>query len=390
MHILVIPSEQYLAPEAPLAGIFQRDQVRALTRAGVRVGVIAPKPRSLRMLRHGFDLRGQRFHSTEDEGAVVHRFGDWLWIPERTPYLFGKAFERIGQFLYDCYVAQKGMPDLLHAHNALYAGSFALTLKRKTGLPVVLTEHSSVHLRGTLRGWQQRIVRGVFEQVDARIAVSPVLCRALEARYPASNGEWRWIPNVLDPIFEDQVPCLPPAGESFRFLTVGMLKPVKNHVGLITAFAEAFGDSGTAELRIVGSGPLRDTLIDLARSLGVSDRVCFLGQLDRQGILEEMRNCNVFVLSSTNETFGVVLIEALACGRPVIATACGGPEEIVQESNGLLVTPSSPDALRSGLVRIRETIEQYDPMGIRARCLARFGREVIARQLLALYRGLLG
>jgi len=389
MHVLIIPSEQFGAQDAPLAGMFQRDQARVLSLAGARVGVIAPKPRSLRQLRPTSMPKRASFLTDRDGEVSVHRFDDWVWIPERAPYAFGRVFRHVGQRLYDRYVEDCGAPDVLHAHNALYGGSLAVHLKRRTGLPVVLTEHSSAHLTGTMRGWQRRIARDVYRNVDVRIAVSPALCHALEAQDSPVSGNWRWIPNVLDPLFEDQAIRDTRARGTFQFLTVGSLKPVKNHAGLIRAFAEAFGDDRAVELRIVGAGPLRAELEALVASLGVAQQVRFLGYLGREDVLTEMQTCDAFVLPSTHETFGVVLIEALACGRPVIATACGGPEDIVGEEDGILVPAQKLDALRGALGCMRETSDRYSPADIRSRCLRRFGRSIVAKQLLAVYRVLL-
>jgi glycosyltransferase involved in cell wall biosynthesis len=391
VHVLIIPSSRYVAPESPLDGVFQRDQVHALAHAGVRVGVIAPKPRSLRALKGGAGSRHPGRELTQGDAVPVYRFPGRVWIPERTPVVFGRVFVHIGRSLFDRYVEKHGVPDLLHAHNALYAGTLAVALKRHTGLPVVLTEHSSAHLRQSMRGWQRKIAREAFEGANARIAVSPALCRVLEAEYGTPEKRWTWIPNVLNPFFEDQDEkfSVPGGGEQLRFLAVGSLKPVKNHRDLITAFSKAFGGDYAVQLRIAGSGPLRDELVRHSKALGVSEQVHFLGHLDRKQVLSEMRTCDVFVLSSMEETFGVALIEALSCGRPVVATACGGPEDIVEAGDGLLVSPSSPNALCEGLKCIRETIEEYDPRGIRARCVARFGRAVVAKQLMSLYQEIL-
>lgn len=392
MHVLILASDRFMAPEIPISGIFQRDQAHALLGQGVDVGVLAPKPRNLRTLFRSSVKRQWGFDSIDDGGVPVEVFRGFIGVPERTPRVYPWAYRRLGRALFRRYVKRHGMPDLIHAHNVFHAGALGVNLKLMHGMPLVLTEHSSAHLRGGMRSRHRAIAKRAFDGADARIAVSPALCRTLEAEYGSPGIEWEWIPNVLSPVFEDQDEDLPIPGnvEAFRLLAVGSLNRVKNHAGLIEAFSEAFGEDPTVELRIIGSGPLRDELLQLARTLGVSERVHLLGYRDRDGVLGEMRSCDAFVLSSTHETFGVALIEALSCGRPVVAIACGGPEAIVQEDDGLLVALSDQDAFREALATMRKTAKQYDPMSIRARCLARFGRAVIAGRLLSLYRRVLG
>lgn len=111
MHILIIPSERFVTPEEPLGGIFQRDQARILRKAGLKVGIIAPSPRSLRWLR--VRLRGwpRGIEIAEDEGIPVYRCQSWRWIPGRVPYFTWWQFLHLGKKLFSLYVRDHGMPD---------------------------------------------------------------------------------------------------------------------------------------------------------------------------------------------------------------------------------------------------------------------------------------
>ena len=98
-----------------------------------------------------------------------------------------------------------------------------------------------------------------------------------------------------------------------------------------------------------------------------------------------MHQCDVFVLPSLYETFGVVLIEALAAGKPVIATRCGGPESIVNDENGLLVAPANSDALGRAMRQMVEAIDRFNKDIIRSDCIARFSRQAVIEQLGRVY-----
>ena len=98
-----------------------------------------------------------------------------------------------------------------------------------------------------------------------------------------------------------------------------------------------------------------------------------------------MAVADAFVLSSRNETFGVVIIEALALGKPVIATQCGGPESILRPADGLLVPVDDVSAMANAMCQLIERRNDYDPVEIRQSCVARFSETAIAKRLNWIY-----
>lgn len=392
MHILVIPSEQYLAADLPLGGVFQAAQVAALARGGHQVGVLAPKARSLRSLPRGLGRWPVGRILDVREGIPTYSYLGWLWIPERTPYLYVNAFVKIGLSMADTYVERYGRPDLIHAHGSLLAGSLAAALRKRYGIPTAVTEHSSSYLTGQLRPWTRRVAARAWRSADARIVVSSALGEAIDRELSGRARTWMIIPNCLDRAFEEQDTAFrqPGHADGFMILSVGSLVPIKNHASLLRAFADAFPDDASVRLSIAGDGPLRTELEALARDLRVRERVRFLGQLGTPSVIEEMRNCDLFVLPSVRETFGVVLIEALACGRPVLATSCGGPESIVTALDGILVRSGSVANLAGGLCECQRSILTFDSLGIRQRCLQRFGQSAVGTMLEDTYRKTLG
>ncbi len=394
MHVLVIPSERYVPKEKPLAGIFQYDQAHALKRAGVQVGVVAPMPRSLRLMKQGIRKWPKGIEIADDQGIPTYRYQGWNWAPGKAPLLFSRFFLSVGKRLFRRYVRDHGLPQVIHAHNSLYAGLLASRLKARYGVPFVLTEHSSAYLTGSIRGVQRPFVEETLRNASACGVVSKGLGRTLERLFPNVEFTWQWLPNVLDTLFEHQKwPNNDKVGsqEMFRFLSVGALIEIKNHKGLLRAFARSFKDNHNVQLRVGGDGLLREELVLLSRELRIEDQVVFLGALTREQVLAEMQSCDVFVLPSKHETFGVVIIEALSSGKPVVATACGGPEEIVNTKNGLLVPPQDELALAEALQRMFSQAGSYDGALIREECLSLFGEAAVVNRLKALYnRAMIG
>ena len=391
MHILIIPSERYLPQDNHLHGIFQQHQAQALIRAGHQVGVISPFLYSLRSLRQGGRQVWAKGIQTESmEGVSIIRYFTWQ-IP-RLRRLMLWQWIRVGRALFQEYVKRNGQPDIVHAHNALNAGILAADIKRKWGIPYLLTEHSSTYARGLVQQMQLESAARAFEQADKRLVVSPGLGYDLERVVGGIVKPWQYVPNILPAQFEkdfDEARVTQCSGVSFRFLNVGSLDENKNQIDLLRAFADRFKDKDYIQLRIAGDGPLRSALERLAFEFGIDRQVTFLGRIDHEQVFAEIRTCDVFALSSHYETFGVVLIEALACGKPVIATRCGGPEGIVHEKNGILVPVKSVDALGQAMFDIQSGACQFDYRQIRQDCIAKFGEQAVIKQLTNLYNDVL-
>jgi glycosyltransferase involved in cell wall biosynthesis len=219
-------------------------------------------------------------------------------------------------------------------------------------------------------------------------AVSPNLC-AVVTRELKLDREPLCIPNMLAPEFLAPLNAAKTSAKEFVFLTVGNFIPVKGHAFLLKAFARAFAGTPDVKLRIGGDGDLDESLRRLAVDLGIADRVTFPGRLSPEAVAAQMDSCNAFVLPSIVETFGVVVIEALARGKPVIATNCGGPESILTPADGVLVPPGDVGSLESALKSMSDDADDYGPEDLRSRALARFGPAVIARKLTDIYAGVL-
>lgn len=382
MHILIYAS-WYPSAWNPVLGSFVRDQAVALHAAGVKVGVIALNhvPIRTQTLRRV----ARRGEFAIDDGLPTYRdydFRVFMRLVYGDRFLGGACKDD----LFRRYVADNGMPDIIHAHATLLAGVLAARIKRQYSVPLVITEHNSAYASGLLPKWLDRLTARTLPTADARVAVSSRLGRLMESRYGDSGLNWNWVPNIVDESFLSVAPAPSAERSTFRYLNVGNLVPVKGQADLLRAFAQQFSGHPRVELRIGGGGPLRGELERLAESLGIGRQVIFLGQLDREQVAAEMRGCDAFVLSSHYETFGVVLIEALACGRPVVATECGGPECIVHEDNGMLVPPGDTEKLGAAMGSMVERIADYDPDSIQRDCRSRFGRASVVARLTGIYQ----
>jgi glycosyltransferase involved in cell wall biosynthesis len=378
MKILILPSF-YCSSERPVLGIFFKDQGQALQRAGIEVEVLFKEARSLRELsfRAIRQSHGQRKCGLEDEIFTIRQCG---WNPGVASTPGGRLWSEQTVTLFRRYLAMRGRPDIIHAHNSLWAGYAAFLLHQRYGIPYVITEHSSAFLSRTIPAGSEKLIRAAGDNAMRRISVSKALASGYQ---PYVSGPIQIIPNVVDTLYF--APSVAPRTQTtFVFLAAGHLVEGKGFHFLLRAFAAKHRNSTDVVLRIAGAGPEHSRLERLTDDLGIRPQVEFLGGIDRETVRSEMQAANAFVLPSLIETFGVVLIEAMSTGIPVISTRCGGPEEIITADTGLLTDPGDVEELGNALVEVRERV--WDADLIRHSVESRFSSGVIAAALIDVYR----
>jgi len=158
---------------------------------------------------------------------------------------------------------------------------------------------------------------------------------------------------------------LPPSPEPGLVVSVGNFRTEKGHDLLLRAFTDVASSEQAARLVLVGDGPLREHLKALARSLGLGDRVQFVGHV--KNVWPYLRRAAVYVQPSRSEPLGIAVLEAMAAGRPVVASATGGLIEVVTSETGILVPPNDPDALARAILRFLRSPALAEAAGMSGR-----------------------
>ena len=274
--------------------------------------------------------------------------------PYTTHVLGVGRLRRLATALRRC-VAENGFDVLVVPQ--VEASVIAWLATRGLGLPVFVP-----HLHGNPRLEEQdgtrrtRVAFGVFRhlvsrRVDGVLAVAPSL-RRYAAHGVAPHTTVHFARNPVRDLGAPADPAAPSAdGAEFRFVTVGRLSRQKGQDVLLRALAAARPDLPPVRLTLVGDGPEEAALRRLSTELGLDDVVTFSGY--RSDPAEHLRAADCFVLASRWEGFGVVLVEALQVGLPLLATDCDfGPSDVVTDPRiGDLVAPDDPAALAEGLRR---------------------------------------
>ena len=368
MNILIvshgIPSE-----EDPQWGCFEMDQARALCALGHKVSIVAVDGR----FRHGLRRIGYK-HSVfgEIDACVYYLFPLSIL---RSARLRIWARERMMLSLFRHMARRNGLPDIIYAHFFFSMSQLVLVRRDYPKIPIVGLEHAArIVMYDTFSRKALRQFKCAYSTVDKLLSVSPALQEALFKKF-----------NVRSDLLFDMVGQEFLDGElgerdhsPFKFVSTGSLVARKGIDMIIRALAEL--DDRLSELYILGDGPERGPLADLAFSLGISERVHFMGMCDKQQMIELYKKCDAFVLVSRAETFCVVNIEAMAMGLPVISTRCGGPEYYIDGTNGILLDVDDLDGLVRAMNDIERNIERYRPESLREFVRSRYSGEVIARQ----------
>jgi len=177
--------------------------------------------------------------------------------------------------------------------------------------------------------------------------------------------------------------------KTFTFLSAGILNDNKNHQLLLAAFKLFISSGRKAKLIIAGDGPHADKLKSQSKQLGIMNDVTFLGWQTREELSIKMKESSVFVLPSKKETFGVVLIEAMSCGIPVVSTKSGGPESIIDLDKIGVLCSSNKESLFLAMEEVYDKFTGYNADEIRQVVLDRYSQKAVTKQLLLIYKTLL-
>lgn len=324
--------------------------------------------------------------------GAVHRQRVWS-LPGELHYPF---FRHLVEAL------ARDRPEVVHAHTY---GTHQVTLARRHhrrfGTPFVMTAH--FHPIWSIEGgWLRHRLRGFYDRrIGGRVvgdAAAVIVQTHEEERLLRSLGFALPSVVVVPPGYAAPIDNPRPGAFAERFgvggpfvLFVGRLASNKGLLELVEAFARVAKDRPSASLVVVGEdGGMRARVEDRVRALGLERRVRLLGHLRETSLLTAAyREARLTVLPSEYEAFGLVLLESLAQGTPVVASRVGGIPEVVEDGRaGILVPPRSPGPLAAALARLLDDPDLARRIGEygREEVVPRYSWEALARRVDALYR----
>jgi L-malate glycosyltransferase len=382
MHVLLIVS-WYKTKDKPYLGSFFEEQARALMKEGVKVGILCT---SIDMrFRSRFKASGVPAENFVDDGLPTFYHATRSILPlSRTVNYYFHAMS--ASRMIRSYIREHGRPDILHAHCVFSAGIVARYCSEVFKIPYIITEHFSGLVIGNLSSiaFNRSIVKRVFYDAEKAISVSSGFAKDLANKYKLDQTVFMVIPNLVNDIFFKEAQSQKEESEIILF-TNSFLTPIKNHRLLLAAFSLVLKVIPTAVLRIGGNGFLLDELKRYCDQLNISGNVKFLGALNREEVKIQLDTCDIFLSTSIYETFGVSLVEALACGKPVVCTNTRGPCDIIEDGDGLIIDRHEPESFAEGILCAIRNYNTYNARSIRDRCFRRFSSVKVTSSLLRLY-----
>lgn len=274
-------------------------------------------------------------------------------------------------------------PDCVHSH-LFHASTAVASLTRKAGTPRILTHHHGPFYRWENRPLKARIDVWAARHHDRIVAVSEWTRLALVAEGISAQS----IQTIHNGWSGFPLPRLSPREPTV--VCVANFRSQKNHALLLEAFAKVVRSRPNAKLVLVGDGDLGVPLRERAFQSDLRGSVEFVGTTN--DVWPHLARADVFALASSYEPLGISVLEAMAAGLPVVATAAGGVTELVADGvTGLLTPVGDPDRLANALVRLLTSPLERQAMGANAaRAAQRFGSSEMAGRYFELYRDLAG
>jgi teichuronic acid biosynthesis glycosyltransferase TuaC len=372
LHVLVMP-EQFPRHPGDIAGVFSLDYVAAI-RPFCDVTLLMPG-----------DNDRPGLARTRTDGGDIERI---IWTPRLRNG--GPLRQRLGRLesLYGLGRLEGSLPrvDLIHAHGAVFHGLPALRLRRKLGVPVVLTIHTGPFSKLLRRATVRSLTRRTLEGVDCVCPVSHDLRQQIEA----AGIRPKRVEVTHNPVDTDLFkPVGPPGKLHKRIVFAGRLEEYKGGLRVVRAFAKIADRWPDWTLAIAGDGPERPAIeqfVDQYPALG--KRVELLGSCTRPELAGLFATSDCVVCPSRHETFGLILAEAMSSGLPVIGPDRTAPPEFIDSRSGILVPPDDLMAIADKMEQLLTQLHTFRRDDIRDVIVQRFGYAAFGRRLVDVYQDL--
>lgn len=393
MNVLVL-SHMFPNKSAPSFGVFVLEQVRALDKLKINIEVISPTPYSPKILWFNNKWKG---YGNIPLAEIID--GKKIFHPRYMIFPMRILFEKSGWNYYLGIrktlreILNKTEINLIHANTALPDGQAAEYVKEKFGIPFVVTIHGD-DLYNTIHQNSNRknAINKVLIESEKVIVVSNKLKLLIKENFPNINQEKiSVINNGVDLGKFKFKPRKFPKKKNFIILSVGSLIKRKGHKLILDILGKLLKNY-SIRYHIVGDGEQRDELEKNVQENKLDNVVTFFNNKPYEKIPQFMKEADLFVLPSWDEAFGVVYLEAMAFGLPVIGCKGQGIEDFVEDGKqGLLVEPKNSDDLYKACEKILSNQRLYEQMSEKAvEVASKYTWKKNAERTLQMYKQVLG
>jgi glycosyltransferase involved in cell wall biosynthesis len=276
-------------------------------------------------------------------------------------------------------------PDLIHLNVIGRQGVYALYMHLFNKIPYLITEQWSGYHLGKfkrfswIKKWYYRMIAKKAKKI---IVVSQALKYAMQKNQ--LFGQYEVVPNIVDELKKRNT-CI--SKERYTAIVIAdMVDEIKNISGIIKVYAKLKEKNIPLSMMVVGGGKDLRKIQQLSNQLGLQNsEIRFYGRLPNEKVLQLLDEADFLIVNSRVETFSVVCIEAFMKGIPVIATKCGGPEELINQERGILVPVDDEKALLEAMIQMINEYSSYSPDKIRRYAIQNFTYDIVGRKLKEIY-----
>lgn len=394
MKLLII-SDMYPSKENPTSGTFIKEEVEQLKkyheirvmvieRRFLRIGIRSIlRYISQRKERRGRDDTNWRKDHKKEQDIIRIEYPVFIVIKNPLHIFNGMAAYLTA---YNKLKKTGFRPDLIYAHKSFPAGYVGWKLKKNLNTPVITIEFQGPFSSYFNEPYRGRRVISTIKHVDRTIYTKFQL-KEIQA-YGVSDDKLGFAHFGVDTerFFFDKEVYKSRRTEiksgKIKLLVVGRIEEAKGIRYLIQAIEILKIEYPSICLSIVG--PLDRggrEILDSIKTKELENNISYMGISPSEELPSVINNHDILVSPSLHETFGLTIIEAMACGKPVVATKCGGPEETVNDKTGVLVEEANAKVLGAGIRYVIEHYENYNPEEIREYAVKNFSQQVVIERL---------
>lgn len=374
---LLILGRSYPEVETGMVGIFEYEQAQAVSNLSEnKISILY----SFCDNRSIFRLR--RINSILKNDSSIVTYGKYFPIGGVPNRIFDKIKSKLSVNMLRKAIIKLGKPDVIHIHFPI------ITLTEEIweylvslGSKIVITEHYSRVQNKELTVQQIELLRKIAKRADKFLCVNEFLPKSIE-ELTGVQRDFIIVPNVVAPIFSREKET---KNDVYRFISIGRLVKDKKFDLVIEAFVKKFKDITNVELIIVGGGEEYTNLKKQIVSLNMEHKIRLTGFLKREETAQILASSNSYVTASSFETFGVPLVEAMSCGKPVISADTSPLKQYISEERGFLFKVDNLESLASAMEKMYEQRFINKSYEIAEFAKMNFSDRAIAEKLFSIY-----
>lgn len=376
MKIWVL-GRSYPTKQNKMRGSFELEQAQLLSRYGEN------KVTYIACVFHPINKIRKWGYANFKDGDVKVYVRSVPFAPERMHIHLRNLQGAVWRQLLKKVADEDGIPDIIHVHypGMVSIADAVLEYKNK-GTKIITTDHWTKTLQNNMDSFQRKQLKQYAEEADKIICVSQALKEAIQ-RITGTKKDIRIVPNVVSNLFT--ITENKKAAPNYNFVAVGRLVPVKQIDQIVLAFSKVFAGQVNVTLTVVGNGPEYKKIKKIIRDFNAESQIELAGTLTREQTAEKVKKSDCLICFSRLETFGVPVIEAWACGKPVVASSAVQILDDWDEDLGYLIPYNDTMKLQSTLERAYKEKDKFNAKKIADFASNNFGEKAIYRKLMNIY-----